>query len=161
MSCIRTACLEQGFDLDVLAAHMGAPEMLLRKMDEEAERLPEELARIIEGISREREERMVEGFIANLSQGVKELSENKSPLVFVVYDSMSDFRGGGKDLEGLTPALHRRVIARLGVRLAEQGISVVGVPFDRASFDAWRGDAEDSPVARAMWGAAHVSRNNK
>ncbi len=155
-SCIREACQKYNVDFTVLASHLGTPVALLEKMDEIAVRLPEDLKECIENYVSMRRA-MVEEFVSNLNQWFGQISDNKSPLIFVTYDTEEEFQSSGEDNVLLTSVTHKDIIAALHREVQNKGIEIMTVPFNKASYDAWRGEVKDSKACRSLWAAARLA----
>ena len=160
MSHIASVCREKGLNLEVLASYLGIPLALLEKMDVISECMPKDMQERIDTFVSIRDQ-MVQEFLDNLEVGLDKISEYKSPLVFVVYSNNEDFQDSGADFQRLTYITHRHIITYLEKMLKEKGITISIVDFDKTAYDAWREEANDSPVARAMWGAAYISRTRE
>lgn len=156
MPCIREACQTYNVDFTVLASHLGTPVVLLEKMDDIAIRLPEDLRERIESYVNMRSA-MVEEFIRNLDQWLAQMSDTKSPLIFVTYDTEEDFQKSGEDTVHLTAVTHKDTIAALARKVKDKGVEIKTVPFNKSSYDAWRGDIKDSGACRSLWAAARLA----
>lgn len=158
MGAIDSICQANGTSLEILSSFMGIHLNLLRHMDRLAATVPVEFSRALQELVEIRES-VVEEFRKEIQSNIRKLHKHAaiSPAALLIYSSQEDFLESGC-LPGLTHITHRYFLEVLKNRLAMDGVPSSLVAFDKALYDAWRGDVHDAPETRAMWAAARYAQ---